>query len=66
MRLNDGRANETKMRPRRPGTARNRPALPGTPINHKSEDLAPHWAFPGIARKAEECARRESNPRPSA
>jgi len=45
------------------------PCLVGRTPEHTSartEDLAPHRAMRDTARNIKECARRESNPRPSA
>lgn len=58
--------NETEMRHRGGGTARNETAGLGTQFRGKTEDLALDRAIPGTARNTKECARRESNPRPSA
>lgn len=60
------RRNVTEMRLSPAGTPRNRPEANGTPIRAETEDLALERAMPGSQRNSVECARRESNPRPSA
>ena len=60
------RRNVTEMRLRGAGTPRNRAEGNGMPIRAKTDDLALRRAMPGTPRNRSECARRESNPRPSA
>jgi hypothetical protein len=62
----EDRRNVTEMRLSPAGTPRNRPAAAGTPIRPQADDLALEQAMPGTTRNSKECARRESNPRPSA